>query len=169
MINILDYTLYEKHNEYISRTAIVLDKHREHEVIKDLQWYFIELEKFRKKVNINMNCEINQWLAFIDNNRRLINMAVTKNEILEQAKEDLNYLTGEAEERRLQELRERWEMERISEINYVSAESEKRGEKRGKREGERKIIKSLFNSNMSASEIAQRTGMKLAEILKIIN
>lgn len=50
MINILDYTLYEKHNEYISRTAIVLDKHREHEVIKDLQWYFIELEKFKKKL-----------------------------------------------------------------------------------------------------------------------
>ena len=165
MINILDYTLYEKHNEYISRTAIVLDKHREHEVIKDLQWYFIELEKFRKKVNINMNCEINQWLAFIDNNRRLINMAVTKNEILEQAKEDLNYLTGEAEERRLQELRERWEMDYNSDIG----EAIEKGIKKGKTEEKEKIIINLLNMNMDIEKIEEATGVSKEEINKIKN
>lgn len=173
MINILDYILYKEHKEYISKTAIVLDKHREYEVIKDLEWYFIELQKFEKANNIDINDTVNQWLAFINNDRRYIDMAITKNKVLKEAKEDYNYLTGEAEERRLQDLRERWEMDRISEISYVSEKSEKKGEKRGRKEGkklgEQSIIKSLFKNNMSPSEIAEKTGIKLAEVLKIVS
>ncbi len=177
MINILDYILYKEHKEYVSKTAIVLDKHREHEVIKDLEWYFIELPKMRKINNIDINNIVNQWLVFINNDRRYIKMAVEKNNILKDAKEEYNYLTGEAEERRLQDLRQRWEMDRISEISYVSERSEKKGEKRGKRIGEKRgkkigeqnIIKSLFKSNMSVEEIATRTGIKLSEILKMVH
>lgn len=173
MINILDYILYKEHKEYISKTAIVLDKHREHEFIKDLEWYFIELQKFEKANNIDINDTVNQWLVFINNDRRYIDMAITKNKVLKEAKEDYKYLTGEAEERRLQDLRERWEMDRISEISYVSEKSEKKGEKRGRKEGkklgEQSIIKSLFKNNMSPSEIAEKTGIKLAEVLKIVS
>lgn len=173
MINILDYILYKEHKEYISKTAIVLDKHREHEVIKDLEWYFIELPKFEKTNSIDINDIVNQWLVFISNDRRYIDMAITKNKVLKEAKVEYGYLTGEAEERRLQDLRERWKMDRISEISYVSEKSEKkgekRGEKRGKKLGEQNIIKSLFKNNMSPTEIAEKTGIKLAEILKIVN
>lgn len=173
MINILDYILYKKHREYVSKTAIVLDKHREHEVIKDLEWYFIELPKMTKINNIDMNNIVNQWLVFINNDRRYIKMAVEKSKILRDAKEEYNYLTGEAEERRLQDLRQRWEMDRISEISYASERSEKKGEKigekRGKKLGEQNIIKLLFKSNMSVEEIATRTGIKLSEILKIVD
>ena len=173
MINILDYILYKKHREYVSKTAIVLDKQREHEVIKDLEWYFIELPKMTKINNIDINNIVNQWLVFINNDRRYIKMAVEKSKILRDAKEEYNYLTGEAEERRLQDLRQRWEMDRISEISYVSEKSEKKGEKRGKRIGEKlgeqNIIKSLFKSNMSVEEIATRTGIKLSEILKMVH
>ena len=169
MINIL----YKEHEEYISKTAIVLDKHREHEVIKDLEWYFIELPKFEKTNSIDINDIVNQWLVFISNDRRYIDMAITKNKVLKEAKVEYGYLTGEAEERRLQDLRESWEMDRISEISYVSEKSEKkgekRGEKRGKKLGEQNIIKSLFKNNMSPTEIAEKTGIKLAEILKIVN
>ena len=169
MINIL----YKEHEEYISKTAIVLDKHREHEVIKDLEWYFIELPKFEKTNSIDINDIVNQWLVFISNDRRYIDMAITKNKVLKEAKVEYGYLTGEAEERRLQDLRERWEMDRISEISYVSEKSEKkgekRGEKRGKKLGEQNIIKSLFKNNMSPTEIDEKTGIKLAEILKIVN
>ena len=177
MINILDYILYKEHKEYISKTAIVLDKHREHEVITDLEWYFIELPKSEQINNIDINDTVNQWIAFINNDRRYIDMAITKNKVLREAKVEYGYLTGEAEERRLQDLRERWEMDRISEINYVSERSEKEGEKRGRKEGrkegrklgEQNIIKSLFKNNMSPSEIAEKTGIKLAEVLKMVS
>ena len=99
-------------------------------------------------------------------------MAIAKNEVLKEAKEEYGYLTGEAEEIRLQDLRERWEMDRISENNYCERRGEKKGEKRGRKEGkklgEQGIIKSLFKSNMSVEEIAQRTGIKMSEILKML-
>ena len=175
MINILDYILFEEYKEDVSKTAIVLDAHREYEVIKDLQWYFIELPKFRKIKDIKN--PINQWMIFIDNtDRRLVYMVVKNNKIFRDAKEDLEYLTGEEEERRLQDLRERWEMDRISEVNYAKEEGQKLGEKRGEKRGERRgrkqaeknIIKALFRSKMSPNEISQKTGIKLSEVLRIV-
>ena len=55
-INIIKIDIREEVNleklskeDYISETAIVLDKHREYEVLTGMKWYFIELPKFRKQ------------------------------------------------------------------------------------------------------------------------
>ena len=100
-------------------------------------------------------------------------MVVKNNKIFRDAKEDIEYLTGEEEERRLQDLRERWEMDRISEINYAKEEGERKGrqlgEKRGKQLGENNIIKKLFKNKMPAEEIAEKLGMALSDVLKIVN
>ena len=178
MINILDYILYKEHDEYISKTAIVLDKHRNHEVIREMQWYFIEIPKIRKLADIDLDNIVNQWLIFIDNkNRRLVKMVKERNKIFKEAEEDLKYLTGEEEERRLQDLREKWEFDRISETNYAREEGEKIGErrgmeigeKRGMEIGEKNIIKTLLKNNMSPKEIAEKTGIALGKILRMIN
>ena len=47
-------------------------------------------------------------------------MAEEKNEKLKKARIEMNYLTGEAETRRLAELREKWEMDRVSAINHAT-------------------------------------------------
>lgn len=127
MINILGYEMLG-FDEYISETAIVLDKHREFEVLKGIKWYFIELPKFRK-LNPDMNEKINQWLAFIDDyDRGLVNMAEKKNRTLQKARIEMDYLTGDEEVRRLAELREKWEMDRISAINYAKRQRNRRAE-----------------------------------------
>lgn len=41
MINILDYELFD-FEEYVSESVIVLDKHREYEVLNDIKYYFVE-------------------------------------------------------------------------------------------------------------------------------
>lgn len=129
MINILGFNLLNV-EDYISETAIVLDKHREYEVLTGMKWYFIELPKFRKQ-NPDMNEKINQWLAFIDDdNKELVNMAENKNETLKKARIEMNYLTGDAEVRRLAELREKWEMDRISAINHATKEGIKERNKK---------------------------------------
>ena len=77
-------------------------------------------EKFRKQ-NPDMNEKINQWLAFIDDyDREMVKVAEEKNEKLKKARIEMNYLTGEAETRRLAELREKWEMDRVSAINHAT-------------------------------------------------
>ena len=47
-------------------------------------------------------------------------------------------------------------------------EGKKEGKKEGKRAGENNIIKTLFKNKMPAKEIAEKTGIALTEILKIV-
>ena len=75
MINILNYEMLG-FDECVSETAIVLDKHRDFEVINGIKWYFIELPKFRKS-NPDMNDTLNQWLAFMCDRTGLIKLGKT--------------------------------------------------------------------------------------------
>lgn len=162
MINILNYELLG-FDEYISKTAIVLDKHREFEVIKNLQWYFIELPKFRK-AHPDMDEKINQWLAFMDDyDKGLIKMAEKKNPTLKKAREEITYLTGDAAVQRLEELREKWEMDRISAIDYA----EERGKKAGEENKQKEIAKKMLEKNIAIDVIIEVTGLSKEEIEKL--
>ena len=171
MINILGYNFLEV-EDYISETAIVLEKHRDYEVLTGLKWYFIELPKFRKQ-NPNMNEKINQWLAFIDdNNREAIKLAEEKNDKLKKARIEMNYLTGEAEVRRLAELREKWEMDRISAINHATRKGEEERKDRTERKSGRKeekieIAKELLKIGVPIDQIVQATKLSKEKIEKI--
>jgi len=54
-------------------------------------------------------------------------MAEEKNKILEKARIEMNYLTGDEEVRRWAELREKWEMDYNSGIGYARREGIKEG------------------------------------------
>lgn len=158
MINILDYEMLG-FDEYISETAVVLDKHREYEVLKQIKWYFIELPKFRKQ-NPDMNEKINQWLAFIDDyDRGLVQMAEKKNETLKKARLQISYLTGDEEAKRMQWLEEKWEMDRASEVGYAKEE--------GKKENQINTAKELLKMNMKLEDIITVTKLTKEEIEKI--
>lgn len=164
MINILGFNMLDV-EDYISETAIVLDKHRDYEVLTGIKWYFIELPKFRK-AKPDMNEKINQWLAFIDDdNKEMIDMAENKNKTLKDARKEMNYLTGDAEVRRLAELREKWEMDRVSAINHAT--------RKGIEEGEKKnsivIAKKLLKLNMPLEQIIEITELTKEEIENIKN
>ena len=127
MINILDYNIL-KFKEYVSKTKIVLEKHADYEVLKGLQWVFVELPKFRKS-SPDMNKKVNQWLAVIDNSsEEMVKVAEQKNQVLRKARKEITYLTGDEEVQRLQELREKWEMDRVSEIGYERRKALAEGE-----------------------------------------
>ena len=175
MINILGYN-FLKVEDYISETAIVLEKHRDYEVLTGLKWYFIELPKFRKQ-NPDMNEKINQWLAFIDDyNKEMVKVAEEKNDKLKKARIEMNYLTGDAEVRRLAELREKWEMDRISAINHATRKGEERRRKKterknGKIEGAKEksieIAKKLLEMGMTIEQIIDATQLSKEEIEKL--
>ena len=101
---------------YILTTAMVLEKYRNYKLPSNTEYYFIELNKFRKQ-NVDMDNKLNQWLAFIDaTDERRMNMAITRNKVIGKAKVEYEYLTGEEAQRRLIELEEMWSMDRASEI-----------------------------------------------------
>ena len=166
-----------KVEDYISETAIVLEKHRDYEVLTGLKWYFIELPKFRKQ-NLDMNEKINQWLAFIDDyNKEMVKVAEEKNDKLKKARIEMNYLTGDAEVRRLAKLREKWEMDRISAINHAARKAEERRRKKterknGKIEGAKEksieIAKKLLEMGMTIEQIIDATQLSKEEIEKLL-
>ena len=171
MINILGYN-FLKVEDYISETAIVLEKHRDYEVLTGLKWYFIELPKFRKQ-NPDMNEKINQWLAFIDDyNKEMVKVAEEKNDKLKKARIEMNYLTGDAEVRRLAELREKWEMDRISAINHATRKGKEIRRKKAEKENGRKdksieIAKKLLEMGMTIEQIIDATQLSKEEIEKL--
>ena len=155
MVNILDYELFG-FKEYVSKTEIVLKEHKDYEVIKDLQWYFIELPKFR----MSNQDKLNQWLALIDNeDRGMIKMAEEKNKTIKEAKKEVEYLTGEEEIKRLAELREKWAMDRRSEISDAREE--------GKKEEKLAIAKNMLNKGKSEEDILDFTGISKEELEKL--
>lgn len=159
MINILDYEMLG-FDEYISETVTVLDKHREYEIIKGEKWYFIELPKFRK-AHPDMNEKINQWLAFIDDyDKGVIEMAEKKNKMLEKARIEMNYLTGDEEVRRIAELREKWEMDWNSGI----ADAKEEGREEGIKENQIETAKKLIKLGMSMEEIKEVTNLSEEKI-----
>ena len=170
MINILNYGLTE-FEEYVSETVVVLDKHREYEIIKGMKWYFIELPKFRK-AHPNMDEKLNQWLAFIDDNDRgKIKMAEKKNKTLEKARKEMTYLTGDEEIRRLAELREKWEMDWNSSMDYSKREGIKEGIREGVTEGRKKErlenAKKMKEEKIPTETIMRITGLTKEEIEKL--
>ena len=159
MINILGYNMFDGIEDYISKTVIVLDKHRNYEVMDDLQWYFIELPKFRNQ-KPNMDNKVNQWLALIDGEREeLVKMAVSKNKVVEKAIFDTGYLTGEAADKRMAELREKWDAEYSISMDYAT----NKGIKKGKME----TAKKMLQKNISIEDIIDITGLTREEIEKL--
>ena len=159
MINILNYEL-TRFEEYVSETVVVLDKHREYEIIKGMKWYFIELPKFRK-AHPNMDEKLNQWLAFIDDNDRgKIKMAEKKNKTLEKARKEMTYLTGDEEIRRLAELREKWEMDWNSSMEYAKKEGINEGRKKERLENAKK----MKEEKVPIETIEKITGLSKKEI-----
>lgn len=142
--------------EYISETEIVLKEHREYEMLKNMKWYFIEIPKFRNS-QVDMDDKLNQWLAFIDDYKgERAKMAEEKNDVIKKAKVEMNYLTGEEAERRLQWLKEKWEMDYNSDMGQA------------RREGREEIIKKMLKANMSIEQISELTEIKREEIEKIM-
>ena len=166
MINILGFNMLDV-EDYISKTAIVLDKHRDYEVLTGIKWYFIELPKFRK-AKPDMNEKINQWLAFIDDdNKEMIDMAENKNKTLKDARKEMNYLTGDAEVRRLAELREKWEMDRINAISHATKVGKEQGIKEGIIETAREMLKEKIPEE-TIKKVTKLSQGELEEIKKKI-
>ncbi len=162
MVNILDYELFG-FKEYVSKTEIVLKEHKDYEAIKGMQWYFIELPKFRAS-NPDMGDKVNQWLALIDSeDRGLLKMAEEKNKVIKEAKKEVEYLTGDEEVKRLAELREKWEMDRNSEIG----QAQKEGEAKGKAEEKLEIAKNMLKRKFKIEDIVSITGLPKEEIEKL--
>ena len=115
-----------------------------------------------RKHHQDMDEKINQWLAFIDDeDKELVDTAVKKNKVLEKAQDEVEYLTGDAELRRLAELQEKWAWD---EQFYRSMAI-----KEGRKEEKKEIAKKLLKLGLEINKIIEATGLTKEEIENLKN
>ena len=90
-------------------------------------------------------------------------MVEKNNKIFERARKEMNYLTGDAAVQRLAELREKWEMDRVSAINYAT----RKGKSEGAKEKQIEIAKKLLKMGMTVEQIKEATKLSEKEIKKL--
>jgi len=173
-IYILNYNLFG-FDDYILDTIKVLNKYREYQVNSISKEYYIQLPKFRKS-NPDMNNKLNQWLAIIDDeDRGKIEMAKEKNEVIKQAEVEIRYFTESEKARYLEDMRDLWESDRVSELNYEKEIAQKEGMEKGIKEGRKEgrkeekieIAKKLLLKKISIEDIEEITGLTEKEIKKL--
>ena len=112
-------------------------------------------------------------------------MAEKKNKILKKAREEINYLTGDAAVRRLAELREDWEIDYAMGVHgakragledgqRVGFEAGKKvgfedGQKAGFENGKKEIAENLLKIGMEITKISEITGLTVEEIKNLEN
>ena len=134
IIALLDYD-FIPFKDYVTKTVRVIDKHRDYEINNYVEYYYVELKKFRKQTP-DMKEKINQWLAFIDGERGdLIDMAKKESKIIKEADKEYNVLTGDEEIKRLAEIRMLSEMEERDALNAARAAGIEIGVEQGIEEG----------------------------------
>lgn len=151
-------------NIYVTKTVRVADKHRNYEINNNVTYYYIELDKFRNG-NPDMKDPINQWLAFIDMERGdLLDMAEKENKIIKESKKTYETLTGDAEVKRLDEIRLMSKLEEQAALASARAKGTRDGLEIGKKESQIEIAKNLLKLNIPLDEIETATGLTKEEI-----
>ena len=72
----------------------------------------------------------------------------------------MEYLTGDEEVKRINELREKWEHDRVSELNYTKEQAIKEGEKQAKLD----TAKNMLKDNIKVETISKYTGLSKEEV-----
>ena len=170
VIAILDYSFIGL-PDYVTRTVRVAKDHREYEINNGVEYIYIELKKFRKQ-NPDMNNILDQWLAFLDMEREeLLKMAMEKNEEIKKAVKQYEELTGDAEVKRLAEVRLMAELEEKAALASARERGTIEGEKIGREQGEKiereKIAKNMKSKNVPIEDIMEFTGLTKEEIEKL--
>ena len=165
-INLLDFNYFDT-KEYHTKWHIVEDKEKDKVLTDVLEIHFIELKKFIKAEK-NPENKKEEWLYFLDYTKGgMVEMVTKKNKVIEKAKEELEYLTGDAAIKRKAELREKWIMDYKNGIDCAKMVGIEEGIKLGIEQNKIEIIKEMLKLGVNKEIICKTTKIKEVELEKI--
>ena len=94
-------------------------------------------------------------------------MAEEKNKTIKSALDDMEYLTGDAEIKRLAELRESSRIDKWFAMSYGRKQGREEGEKIGENKAKKETAKRMLKRNMPIKDIIELTGLTQEELEKI--
>ena len=151
-------TTYDIFEEGPFHEIAFLKRDYENKILTDkFALHYIQLPKFKKQCKAISN-KLDEWLTFIINeNPEAIDMIENKN--IQNAKKELEYLTGDEATRRLAELREKAIRDEQAAL--------KKARREGEKETQKEIVKNLLKNNVSIDIIEKSTGLTKEEIEKL--
>lgn len=150
-INILMFNIFEE-GPYHEKCMIRRDYNNEI-LTEDLEMHFIQIPKCKKE---DLETKLDGWIQFIGNiSEEGVNIAMKENKEIRKAQEELEYLTGDEEEKRLAELREKAIRDEVT--NREGAIEERTKE----------IAKKMKNKGITLEEIIEITGLTEEKIEKL--
>lgn len=171
IIFLLDYELYEL-DEAVINTKTCIEGHNDMKIKQLQKCYFVNLNKINVVKN---NDNLKRWLLFFNNNKKELT-EMGKNKIIEKAEEELKYLTGNDEIKRLAWLRQKALRDEIrmkylleeAEKEKMEAEKEKMKVEKTIHDMTNNIVRKLLEKGFDKDNISEITGLSQNEIEKII-
>ena len=155
VINILGFNIFEEGPYH--ETCRVRRDYNGDLLTKDLEMHFIQIPKASKE---KLRTNLDDWMQFIGNiSEEGVNKAMGRNENIREAKEELEYLNGDEETRRIAELREKAIRDEVTNINHAKRE--------GKIEEKIEIAKKMKEEKADIDFIERVTGLTKEEIEKL--
>ena len=166
-------------NKFYTRWKIMEENYTKLNFTDKLYIVIIELEKI-KDIKETENKELLNWCKFIKNPEEMEGEEM-KNKYIKKAKEKLDEINQNEEERRLAEIRERTIRDEmaIRDSGYIEGKNDgieigiKEGEKKGKIEGraetKKEMIKEMLKNNISFEVILKITHMSRNEVEELMD
>lgn len=173
MIAILNYEPNEKYtSDYIENLIIVNDKYRDQNINIGIKFIFIYLPRFKNTDFLRPDKCLAQWLKFLKyNNMEVIDFMAIGNENIKKAKDEMELISAEEEERRIARIYENGLLEQrlqyTAGVDAGRAEGRAEGKITGKLEAFLELAKQMLDNNYAISEIKKLTGLSENEILKL--
>ncbi len=160
-IGVLGYNEFENKN-YLSRHLILNAETHEHE-IKDVEFNFIELPKFKKKVH-ELETILEKWIYFIKHTRKLdVVPDNMDDEVLQLAYEVAEQHSWTEDEMEFYDYWAIKEQDARGEVTWAM----KKGHAKGHAEGRAEIVGKMLAKGMDISLIVELTGFSIDEILAL--
>ena len=163
-ICITDYNVFD---EGPFHEKAMLKREFENRILTNkLQIHYIQLPKFKEKCK-RISSKLEEWLTFIQN-ENLEEIRMCNNKYVKKAEEELEYLTGDEETRRLAYLREKAIRDEMAAMAKAKKEGREEGRKEGiaegKNENKKITAKKMLAKNMDINLIMEITELTKEEI-----
>lgn len=165
MIIILNYEPSEKYtDDYLEHIITVNNKFKERPVKMGIKFIFIFLKRLENIRIFNSDNELLHWLKFIEfKDMEVINLMNSVNPHTKKAKEELDRINAEREEKRIAEIYENGLLDQRLAYTYGvdtgRAEGKTAGKIEGKIEEKKSVAKKLLSKNVDINIILDATGL----------
>ena len=151
-IHLLDFTFFK--DERYFRHCVIQDKqtHESYEQLKYLQFYFIEMGKFRKQFN-ELASPLDRWIAFLNNSNILdskdLPATLRDDAAIVKAARDLDVMGLEPEEQDIYDKEVLANMVDTGLLQYEREEGRLEGRQEGRQEGKEELLSLLIEKRFS--------------------